>query len=242
MSIAEKLTTVAENVPKVYDSGKTAGIAIGKQAEYDTFWDSYQSAAKNQYRTYPAQFAGMGWDTNTFKPKYDIKPTNAYLLFYNNYVFGDLVEILNGLGVSLDTSRITSAQYMFWLARFSRIGEIDLRSAQANIGATTQTFSTANLITIDKLIVKDSNIFASNMFSGASSLANITIEGVVGDSISFKDSPLTKASITSIINALSSTATGKTATFKKTAKEAAFTDDEWAALIAQKTNWTISLV
>ena len=242
MSIAEKLTTVAENVPKVYASGKTAGIAIGKQAEYDTFWDSYQSAAKNQYRTYPAQFAGMGWDLNTFKPKYDIKPTNAYLLFYNNYVFGDLVEILNGLGISLDTSRITSAQYMFWLARFSRIGEIDLRNAQANAGATTQTFSTANLITIDKLIVKDSNIFASNMFSGASSLANITIEGVVGDSISFKDSPLTKASITSIINALSSTATGKTATFKKTAKEAAFTDDEWAALIVQKTNWTISLV
>jgi hypothetical protein len=31
-------------------------------------------------------------------------------------------------------------------------------------------------------------------------------------------------------------------TFSKKAKEAAFTADEWEALIATKPNWTISLV
>ena len=38
MSIAEKLTTVAENVPKVYEAGK--------KAEYDAFWDKYQNNGK----------------------------------------------------------------------------------------------------------------------------------------------------------------------------------------------------
>jgi hypothetical protein len=53
---------------------------------------------------------------------------------------------------------------------------------------------------------------------------------------------LSKASIESIINALSSTTSGLTVTISKTAKEAAFTSAEWSALIATKSNWTISLV
>jgi hypothetical protein len=53
---------------------------------------------------------------------------------------------------------------------------------------------------------------------------------------------LSKASIESIINALSSTTSGLTVTISKTAKEAVFTTEEWATLIATKPNWTISLV
>jgi hypothetical protein len=45
-----------------------------------------------------------------------------------------------------------------------------------------------------------------------------------------------------VITALSTTATGKTVTFSKTAKQNAFTDAEWAALIATKQNWTFTLV
>ncbi|MFR8974816.1 MAG: hypothetical protein ACLVG9_02365, partial [Eubacteriales bacterium] len=52
---------------------------------------------------------------------------------------------------------------------------------------------------------------------------------------------LTKSSITSVINGLSDTVTGKTATFNQTAKEAAFTNEEWAVLIGTKPNWTFSL-
>ena len=51
-----------------------------------------------------------------------------------------------------------------------------------------------------------------------------------------------KNNMQSVINALSSTATGKTIIFQKAAKEAAFTQEEWDALIAAKPNWTISLV
>ena len=52
---------------------------------------------------------------------------------------------------------------------------------------------------------------------------------------------LSKASITSIINGLSADTSGNTVTLSKTAVNNAFTDDEWATLIATKSNWTISL-
>ena len=53
---------------------------------------------------------------------------------------------------------------------------------------------------------------------------------------------LTKESITSVVNALYEGSTGLTATFKKSAKESAFTDDEWAKLTATKPNWTFALL
>ena len=62
---------------------------------------------------------------------------------------------------------------------------------------------------------------------------------------------LSKASITSIINALSSTTSGLTVTLSKTAVNTAFetesggadgsTSQEWLALATTKSNWTISL-
>ncbi|MBE6965534.1 MAG: hypothetical protein E7441_05815 [Ruminococcaceae bacterium] len=66
--------------------------------------------------------------------------------------------------------------------------------------------------------------------------------GVINHSISFEWLTLSKESITSIVNALSDSATGQTITFKKSAKEAAFTDTEWTELIATKPNWTLALL
>lgn len=72
MSIADKLATVAENVPKVFEAGK--------QAEYDHFWDAYQD---NGNRTsYLYGFMGYGWTDETFKPKYPLTfITNATSMF-----------------------------------------------------------------------------------------------------------------------------------------------------------------
>ena len=131
-------------------------------------------------------------------------------------------------------------QYMFQWAETNHIGVIDM----SYMGDRTQGMLgyTYYLHTIDKIIVTERVIFSSDAFSNSTALANITFEGVIGNSINFQWSPLSKASITNIVEHLSSTATGQTCTFKKSAKEAAFTDDEWSALIANKTNWTFSLV
>lgn len=230
MSIAEKLTAVAENVPKVYESGK--------QAEYDAFWDNVHKGATVNTQSL---FAGRAWNVETFKPTHDIVIKDGYMCFYMNDVKGDLSQILDDLGVVLDTSQMTTAQYMFWYSNFTRIPTIDLRRIR-QATQTMQTFQVTPLQTIDKLIVDETTPFHDYTFRMASALENITFEGVIGSSINFQWCPLTKESMTSVVEHLSATVTGQTATFKKSAKEAAFTADEWAELIATKSNWTFSLV
>ena len=82
--------------------------------------------------------------------------------------------------------------------------DIDFRAV-----GNAQVFQSASLLkTISKLIVTD-EVTYTNWFAGCTALEDITIEGTIGNDISFSDCPLTKASITSIINALSGTVTGK---------------------------------
>ena len=109
MSIAEKLTTVAENVSKVYEAGK--------KSEYDDFWDRYQI---NGTRTsYSYAFAGEGWGAINFKPKYTIKPKNA------QYMFAQM-QTSAWEDVSLDTSNMTGCPYMFQSYTGTRIPPINI--------------------------------------------------------------------------------------------------------------------
>ena len=233
MTTAERITRARADYDDVYEAGK--------RAECDSFWDEFQGNGDNAF---PAQFAGKGWTKETFKPKYDIRVTNGYFLFYQNAARVDLPEWLDGLGIKLDTSELVSAQYLFWMAEFTHIGEIDFRKLQTSAGHTSQTFTCSYLVTIDKIILRDdgTNTFAANMFQNATKLENITFEGVIGYSIDFRYSPLSRESITNIIEHLSSAATGQTCTFKKSAKETAFTNDEWETLVSSKPNWQIELV
>ena len=94
MNIAEKLTKIAENVPKVYEAGK--------KADYDSFWDAYQQSGNRVL--YDFAFAGNGWNDNTFKPKYDIIPSwNIVNMFYKSAIT-DLDALLKKCGVTLDIS------------------------------------------------------------------------------------------------------------------------------------------
>ena len=75
MSIAEKLSAVAQNVPKVFEAGKKAG----KKAQYDEFWDSFPANLDGTYL-----FSGDMWNDVTFKPKRNIVlKGGANGLFYN---------------------------------------------------------------------------------------------------------------------------------------------------------------
>ena len=239
-----------------YEEGHTEGTEQGRKAEYDEFWDAYQeNGAKTYYRV---GFGGRGWTPQIFRPKYDMKPTDAYWMFNaaNNLKL-DLVEHLDSLGVSLDFSSCTNAQQIFSNCGFSRVGVVDLRSVPSDTEASCSAIFAWNgaLKTIDKLILKeDGSLAISAWFSGTSNLEDLTLEGKIGRkgfSVS-SCTKLTKASIISIINALLPTASALTVTLSKTAVNKAFataqggsngsTSAEWAALIATKPTWTISLV
>ncbi len=120
---------------------------------------------------------------------------------------------------------------------------VDL-SAASN---ATSMCSWGKIKTFRKLIVHEGLTF-SNAFYNAQWLEELTVEGIVGQSIDLHwSTKLSKASIESVINALSDTATGKTVTFSKTAVTNAFSTDgdglsvEWVELISTKPNWTFVL-
>lgn len=253
MSIAKKLTTVAQNMDKVYQSGYTSGYETGKaeggdtetaynegftdgkQAEYDRFWDAYQQQGN---RTDYTQAFVRAWTDEIFRPKYHIKPTNMSGMFQYSAIT-DLKDKLETLGVTLDTSNCTSLIQAFQYAEITHIPTIDARLS-TNMAYTFG--SGCKVVAIDKLIVSETTPIVDSTFGTARDLQNITFEGTIGRSINLQWSPLTKESMKSVVAALSGTATGLTASFKKTAAEAAFTEDEWNALVATKSNWTFTKV
>jgi hypothetical protein len=228
MSIAEKLTTIAENQQAVFEAGKRAG---GGDGHYDTFWDAYQDNGSRT--TYQYAFAGIGWDDDIFNPKHSLSRIGSCA-----YMFAQSkVTDISRLGKITITSSAFS--YMFWQARqMTHICEIELLNANGKLTGFCQDADA--LVTFDKLIVNAGNDF-TNAFHTCTSLVNIAFEGNIGKSINFKDSPLSRASIESVVGHLSDSVTGQTATFKRTAVEAAFTTAEWNALVATRTNWTIAL-
>ena len=229
-----------------YDGGYFSGYDEGQTAEYDRFWDNYQ---QNGNKTdYLYGFAGGSWNRDNFRPKYDMHAITYNCCFHSlnrndpNWETFDFVEHLENLGVEWDTSKSTNFASCFMWAWVGRLGVIDCRSAS---GALSSTFAYGKIKTIDKLIVKP-ELDLTYAFTGQAELVNITFEGTIGSNIDFNScTKLTKASIESVINHLSTTASGKTATFSRTAVTNAFgstTASAWTTLVNSKSNWTISLV
>lgn len=213
--------------------GYTQGLEDGKQTEYDAFWDSHQeNGARVDYRF---AFAN-GWKDDIYKPKYPIKPSGSVEGMYQ------LSQMSKVEGI--DTSAVTSFRTMFYYSKVKEIGVIDI-SKGTNVQYAFSNMS--NLEKISKLIVSENTVFASNTFTSDAKLTEIIFEGVIaqnGLNLQWSEK-LSKVSIESIISCLSTTTSGLSVTFSKTAVNSAFgsaESDEWKALIATKSNWTISLV
>ena len=236
MSIADKLLTIAENARKLFDAGK--------KSEYDKFWDSYQMNGKRTY--YDAAFGSMNsayseggkiWTDDTFYPKYDIIAKNVSNMFCRSEIT-NIKQRLIECGISwIDNA--TSLYYAFSHAKTSHIPDLS-NTAKTNIQNAFR--ENENLVCT-----------ATSAFNNTPNLEHVIFYGTIGNSLSLNVSPkLDKASITSAINILSTTISGKTLTLSKSAVNNAFetaegladgtTSTEWATLIADKSNWTISLV
>lgn len=238
MSIADKLTQIAENEQAVFEAGK----AEGAKEEYDRFWDVYQ---ENGNRTnYENAFYNKAkcWTKETLKPKYNLNNIkSAQYMFYAINFITNLDEWASDNGITIDFEKADNISYAFCLSSIVSVGVINISNC---LYASCLFQYCSGLKTIGKLILSGTiSTTFPHAFDRCPALENITIEGTIGNDISFSDSALlTKSSITSVINALSDTEVGKTATFSQVAKESAFTAEEWATLIGTKPNWTISLV
>ena len=152
----------------------------------------------------------------------------------------DLKGCLDDLGVKLDFSQCTASCYRsFYRTNISRIGVVDLSLSSTSLASF---FYGSPVSYIEKLVIPNNYTGDfNNTFYECANLKSISFGGTIEKNIDFKYSPLDKESIESVIGALSPTTSNKTVTFKQSATESAFTDDEWNALKETKPNWNIYL-
>lgn len=236
--------------PIAWDAEKGMSEAVepvfeaGKKAEYDAFWDEFQNYGKRQTYEYVFSF----FNDRIFAPKYDIKINGYATGCFKDTKISNIKETLEKLGVKLDTENAVWLAQMFQNTKSVSIPQLNL----ANALNLAHIFTNSEIEFIESLInIKETSGF-TNAFQNTSKLKYIRFQGIIGDGIDIHwSTALSKESILSLINVLSTTITGKTVTLSLTAVNTAFeispgaadgsTSEEWAALIATKPNWTISL-
>lgn len=238
---------MSENIEISLDAGKsflleTAGkicdknIVVRSKTAHDTFWDVYQDNGNRVNYSYA--FAGLGWNDETFKPKYDIKPTSIETTF-SGCAITDMVKALKDCGVALDISKANIVNYFMHGNNYTTtLPTLDCR------GSTDINYFLAfngALRVVEKVILKDdgSQTFNNYSFGWLYNLEEIRFEGCIGKSFSIKDSSkLSIASVQSIIDALKDLTgqTQQTLTFHATVG-ANMTDAQKAAITAK--NWQL---
>lgn len=199
MSIAEKLTTIADNEQKVYDKGKSDNLK--------KIWDIIQSNGKRNtygHYNYSNAFQYQEWDEETFRPTYDIilKENTQRLFLYCDFK-GSLKKALDNAGVKLDTSACTTLQMCFYgMYNVTELPQLDLRNATNN---TSQLIHMCQkLKKVDGIICSENTKFASDTFgTSIGALQDCIFSGVIGKNIWLSNlTGLNKESIMSVINCL----------------------------------------
>ena len=91
MTVAEKLTRVAENTNRVFDAGRAK--------EYGAFWDAFQKNGKRTNYRYAFYSVNSGaWDDALYNPKYPIvcdgvSSSSADSMFYGAMITDTKVDI-----------------------------------------------------------------------------------------------------------------------------------------------------
>lgn len=219
MTIAEQVTRLKTD----FDEVKAAGVATGEQNTISKI-DSLYQFFSNGYRM-ELLSPLLNSDMSSIK--------NAQYAFCGNTVLTEF-ELP-------DKFRPTIIHYMF--QNCTNLTRVNLWGNDTGSVLTGLFDGCTALVDAGTLNFQGVR-YANNTFRNCTSLAEIRINGPIEISIDIHWSPLSKGSITSIIDALSTTTSGLTVTLSKTAVENVFgntTADEWTALIATKSNWTVSL-
>ena len=239
------------SIAEVYDAGK--------QAEYDAFWDAVQESGKRTSYVY----AFSRWGSEYIRPKYKVVLTAAgsqkHIFYLNKYIKKIEADYFDFSQLPRGTNDNQAFSLSF--TDNSKLEEIEDIGLPISYSYELAFAWCTELTKIAKITV-DANTILSNAFVNCFKLKDITFEGEIGNDINFKwSTKLTKASIESIINHLSSAVSGKTLTLSKTAVETAFEvypadydgdgktdawigngEEEWYELITPKSNWDIVVV
>lgn len=238
--IAENEAQIAENVPQVYWAGHSNGYYTGSQEGWSSGYAEAENTI-NQHLEEPITTINeyLAEPANPVSPHDRISYLDENIpKVYENGQKSELKRFWGAFQLNGNRDNYRTAFYDWYEEAYDP--QYTIKSSRQNIdvfyyfngrdtkvdiiitGATSRFFHSANeLITIRKLIV-DETVTYGNMFNGCDNLANVTFEGVIANDIDIHWSPLTRTSIESIVNHLSSTASGKTLTLNETAVNTAF--------------------
>ena len=263
MSIADKLTRIAENVPKVYFAGHSVGKTVGEHIGYDKGVNETEAeisehlsepiATINQYLENPEAPTSVHGrisylDENI--PEVYARGVKDWWLklqqgkesygYRNAFWGGSWTDETYKPVIDIVALSGKSQNEMF---RGTSVTDVKV-SVDFKQSGSTYVFSSGYIEKIPLLKVTESVTY-ENWFTGCTALTDITMSGPIGNDISFQDSPLNKASIESVEGCLSTTVSGKTLTLKESAVINAFgslSSQEWLNLINTKSNWEISII
>lgn len=183
-----------------YMEGRNSGLADGKEQEKADFWNLYQhpinSSGGSNGNT--RMFSGVGWNSTTFYPQYDIDISYSGVFYYFDW-WGkglDLVERLNECKVKLDSSKGVG-DTVFCYAWVKTVPKITVLTATG----LSKLFQGAQILqTIEELALPEENDFPSDnwkyTFQKCNALRNIVITGMIANTVSFNDcSKLTADSV-----------------------------------------------
>lgn len=240
MTVADKIIRAKMDYDEVYEAGYAQGQAEG--GDDGSVWDYLQNFGnRTEYRY---AFCGSGF--THLDPKYPIKPNTA-----DNIMSSAKVVTVNW--EKFDLSSVASLYNAFGFC--DKLTSIDTDLAVAN-GTATLLNSVCreckSLVRVQKITAYPQAVW-KNSFDNDTELVDITFAGTIGaNGLDMHWSKkMNKASLTGVVNVLSTTTTGLSVTLSLDAVRRAFetaegandgnTSDEWKALAATKSNWTISL-
>lgn len=232
MTIIEKLDMNVKQANSDFTAIKNKIIEKGVEVAEGTRTADYAEKVDEVYETGRKAEYDAFWD-NFQKNGYRISYRYS---FYGNY----WTDALYNPKYPIVCEGQASAQDLFHTSKITDT-KVDVYFGEGN--TNSRAFGADALVTIRGLHISE-NIAFLNTFQNALSLENLTIIGVIGQNgFDVKDcKKLSKASIESIMAALSTATNSLTVTLSKTAVNNAFTDEEWTALVSQHNNWTISLI
>ena len=255
---SDKITEAIEVIGQVrFIDGTLDGFDHGREEgrteEYNNFWDAYQKNGEPMNCSF--MFAGHAWNETNFRPKYDIVPNKSarYMFAVTNNLQIDIEAKLNELGVKLDTSNVTETDGFSYFCQYAGPTVLPVINTTGTSALRNVFSNSPTLVTVRKFIFKsDGTQEILKMLDGCTKLEHFIVEGTIGQyGFDVKWSPLDKESLTSIVNALSTTTSGLTVTLSLNAVNKAFetsdgandgsTSAEWLALVATRENWNIAL-